>query len=71
MGKWINIDDLPSDRVEWDDICDAPSIDIVFCKECVFREEDAEAEMYRCLLISFPHWNRGEHFCADGEREGE
>jgi hypothetical protein len=37
VGKWINLDDLPSGRVEWDDILDAPSIDIVRCKECKYE----------------------------------
>lgn len=34
MSRYINIDDLPTGRVEWDDIFDAPSIDIVFCEDC-------------------------------------
>ena len=39
---------------------DAPSIDIVRCKECKHREE------YPCKVYHDDDW-----FCADGEREGE
>ena len=50
----------------------APTIDavsVVRCKDCVFGELDNRAEMYRCRLVSFPHWNKGEHFCSYGERK--
>lgn len=40
MGTWINLDDLPLGRVEWDDIFDAPSIDLVRCAECKRVRED-------------------------------
>ena len=69
MGKWINIDDLPSGRVEWDDVFDAPSIDIVRCKECKYRN--------RCsTMIVFGDPERitdafSIDFCSYGEREGE
>lgn len=41
-------------------IKDAPSIDIVRCRECRHREE------YPCKVYHDDDW-----FCADGEREGE
>ena len=49
----------------------APSIDIVRCRECIFGEADTEAEMYRCRNVSFPMWNKADDFCSYGEREGE
>ena len=39
---------------------DAPSIDIVRCKECKHREE------YPCKVYHDDDW-----YCADGEREGD
>ena len=36
---------------------EAPSIDIVFCKECMHREE------YPCKVYHDDDW-----YCADGER---
>ena len=42
------------------EISEAPSIDIVFCKECKHREE------YPCKVYHDDDW-----YCADGEREGE
>ena len=41
-------------------IDDAPSIDIVRCRECKHREE------YPCKVYHDDDW-----YCADGEREGE
>ena len=67
MSKWINIDDLPSGRVEWDDIFDAPSIDIVRCKEC----ENFIQMTHGCKRSPSvePWWE--DDFCSYGEREGE
>ena len=70
MGKWINIDDLPSGRVEWDDILDAPSIDIVFCKECRKSHIDGKTTHY----LWCTEWGRSTDtfgYCERGEREGE
>lgn len=47
----------------------APSIEIVRCKECIFAEIDDEAEMYLCRNCSIHWWNNGEHFCSYGERK--
>ncbi len=41
-------------------VYDAPSIDIVRCRECKHREE------YPCKVYHDDDW-----YCADGEREGE
>ena len=49
----------------------APSIDIVRCGECIFADEDAKAEMYRCLRASFPYWHTADHSCSDGFRDSE
>ena len=65
MGKWINIDDLPSGRVEWDDIFDAPSIDIVRCKECKYYEAKEDWCYWRDEAIT------ADDFCSYGERKGE
>ena len=70
MGKWINIDDLPSGRVEWDDIFDAPSIDIVRCKECRYWNtkgcRDGVGECEWAYYMTKPN-----DYCSYGEREGE
>lgn len=62
MGRWINIDDLPSGRVEWDDIFDAPSIDIVRCKECYMCDEEMWCSFYDSIMES-------DDFCSYGERK--
>ena len=68
MSRWINIDDLPNDRVEWDDIFDAPSIDIVRCGECKMWMSE-----HLCQW-----WSRygtvetdADDFCSYGEREND
>ena len=65
MGKWINLDDLPSGRVEWEDIFDAPSIDIVRCKECKWRGIPTA-----CPIDNFyaQRWTKDDDFCSYGER---
>ena len=71
MGKWINIDDLPAGRVEWEDIFDAPSIDIVRCKECKYSSDDGT---YGCMADHFNglddvyHRMYADDFCSYGER---
>lgn len=70
MGKLINIDDLPSERVEWDDIFDAPSIDIVRCKECKYAHLTYDGDCKYCD-IWFPdeaRYLKGNDFCSYGER---
>ena len=71
MSRYIDIDDLPTGRVEWDDIFDAPSIDIVFCRECHWaRPRSLPGETgYRCVLHRI--WKGENGFCDSGEREGE
>ena len=74
MGKWINLDDLPSGRVEWDDIFDATSIDIVRCRECRYfidnlTEDDTDEAYDACRW----DWGRcipkADDFCSYGERK--
>ncbi len=69
MGKWINLDDLPSGRVEWDDILDAPSIDIVRCKECKWTK--AYGTYQWCGRLDSTARITADDFCSYGEREGE
>ena len=63
------IEDFMPEAKAW--ITDAPSIDIVRCGECIFADEDAKAEMYRCLRASFPYWHTADHSCSDGFRDSE
>ena len=71
MGKWINIDDLPSNRVEWDDIFEAPSIDIVRCGECKHNPWDFDRTDYTCVWDDdFADRPQTPHdFCSYGERK--
>lgn len=62
MSKWINIDDLPSDRVEWEDIFDAPSIDIVRCNECKHRKKNG-------FCLEHNRYEKNDNgYCSYGER---
>jgi hypothetical protein len=70
MSKWINIDDLPNGRVEWDDIFDAPSIDIVRCKECKWSAPNREGD-YDCKCHIPTFRIKVDDFCSCGERESE
>ena len=72
MGKWINIDDLPSGRVEWEDIIDAPNIDIVRCAECKYKQQCHKAVEHTTRdATSVTIAYRPIDFCSYGEREGE
>ena len=73
MSRYIDVSDLsiPSDENDYDElvafadkvaemITDAPSIDIVFCKECIERDDDW------CM-----YWQNvvdAYDFCSYGER---
>ena len=72
MGKWINIDGLPSGRVEWEDIFDAPNIDIVRCAECKYKQQCHKAVEHTTRdATSVTIAYRPIDFCSYGEREGE
>jgi len=77
MSRWIDVEWLKQriNIVFWAEIGkiidSAPSIEIVHCRECIYADKDAKAEMYRCLQASFPYWHNADYFCSDGEREGE
>lgn len=61
------------DVVSVTDIEEAPSIDIVFCKECKWCGEEIESgnPYHWCRLVGVGYEVDGVHFCSYGEREGE
>ena len=68
MSRYIDTDELIrygkcGILVYWEDIENAPSIDIVRCKECTERDDDWC--MYWGNVINL------NDFCSYGEREGE
>ena len=70
MSRWIDADALPRHGqrggiVHWKDIEDAPSIDIVRCKECKYYEAKEDWCYWRDEAIT------ADDFCSYGEREGE
>lgn len=80
MSRWIELEPLIADLdkglwgKDWDKalaeaiIREAPSIDIVSCKECKYWVSDGGALMI-CDIHKDP--TVPEHFCSYGEREGE
>ena len=48
-------------------INEAPSIDIVFCKECIWRDKDNQGEVY-CTYVKGLADINGDSFCSWGER---
>lgn len=80
MSRWIEVEPLISDLdkglwgKDWDKVLteaiinDAPSIEIVRCKECKYWVSDGGALML-CDIHKDP--TISEHFCSYGEREGE
>lgn len=88
MSRYIDVSDLniPSDENDYDElvafadkvaemITDAPSIDLVRCKECRWLRycETEDLDLY--LDCDKPDGGgiprNEEWFCADGERKGE
>lgn len=74
MSRWIDADALPrhgqrGGLVHWKDITEAPSIDIVRCKECRWwlknLTEDDEDEAYLHCPIED---GKPDDFCSYGER---
>ena len=82
MSRYIDADAFIDDLYEhefsnWCDkdevstlVNDAPSIDIVRCKECKHGTYCKEAEMYICNANDQDLYE-ADHFCSYGEREGE
>lgn len=83
MSKWISADALVADLKKglwgkaWDKalaeaiIRDAPSIDIVRCKECKWYGRRNKARFYRgtdCLRIGGIGTTTPDSFCSYGER---
>lgn len=79
MSRWIELEPLIADLdkglwgKDYDKalaeaiIQDAPSIDIVRCKECVhWRKKYGDSA---CMLLDA--WIDADDFCSRGEREGE
>ena len=82
MSKYIDAEALDFGALSIDGICqglaeeiiaEAPSIDIVFCKEC--KKANTEDCSHSYWDDDWGEWRVGyrgdEWFCADGEREGE
>ena len=75
MSRWIDADVLPrhgqrGGLVHWKDIENAPSIDIVRCKECkwwiVAMDENNSDEDY--LKCNMDKWTNADDFCSYVER---
>ena len=57
---------------KWETLIDnAPSIDIVRCKECKHGEYRKEFDDYECHSSGCGLVHDADFYCADGEREGE
>lgn len=73
MSRWIDADVVKQNinTAFWSEIGkiidNAPSIDIVFCKECKHGTYCEEAEMYICNANDQDLYE-AEHFCSYGER---
>lgn len=54
-------------------IAEAPSIDIVRCKECKWRGEEIESgnPYHWCRLVGVGYEVDDIHFCSYGERRGQ
>ena len=77
MSRYIDADALKENRwvsdcleVVWvKDIDSAPSIDIVFCKECKHRYDDGWLEpRWTCDYLKDMRL-KDDHFCSYGERK--
>ena len=70
-GDWL-VSQYNADWV-WSMIDSAPTVDaveVVRCKDCKYGEYDYTEyfDYYECHYIG-GDWNRGDHFCAYGERK--
>ena len=82
MSKWIDADALIAELKDrwnkcdlgefaenvWSVIEDAPSIDIVRCKECKYGEYRDDFDDYECHSSGCGLVNDADFYCADGER---
>ena len=59
------------DVVSVTDIDEAPSIDIVCCKECKHGEYRKDFDDYICDQLGLGFVADADFFCGYGEREGE
>jgi hypothetical protein len=78
MSRWIDADALirygkRGTLVYWEDIEDAPSIDIVRCRECKYwRAYETWSECERWTDDPYESAKtKADDFCSYGEREGE
>lgn len=67
MSRYIDVDALPIGRVEWEDIINAPSIDIVRCQDCKHWVYNFNG----CKRNPCTEPWYATDFCNYGEREGE
>ena len=73
MSRWIDAEWLKGqiNITFWAEIGkiidNAPSIDIVRCKECIYPKESGG--FYRCNYSV--NWRNADDFCSYGEREDE
>lgn len=74
MSRYVDADTLPrhgqrGGLVHWKDIEEAPSIDLVFCRDCHWsRPRSLPGETgYRCVLHRI--WKGENGFCDSGDRK--
>ena len=80
MSRYIDIDDISlrktisvgglSAKALWRRIQQEPSIDLVRCTECIWRDKDNQGEAYCTYVKGLADINE-DSFCSYGEREGE
>lgn len=82
MSRYIKVDDIRDAIIDLNDkvfldkrmllpvlkaIVGLPTIDIVYCKECIWRDKDNQDEDY-CTYVKGLADINGESFCSYGER---
>ena len=72
MSKWVDADALPrhgkrGGLVHWKDITEAPSIDIVRCKDCRWGNPYSDKQL-ECDALGLGGLKFPDDFCSYGER---
>ena len=74
MARLIDADTLPTGRVEWEDIVNAPTVDavpVIRCKDCKHHEYEYEENgMVYCSNI-VGCWVDEEGYCYLAERRND
>ena len=75
MSRYIDINAIPNIYTATHQelvlaLEDAPTIDIVRCKECRYWKWIEWAKEYRCTLRNTAFNARADDFCSYGERKG-